>query len=64
MLPQLLVFTRQSFTVDVMMKHKNRTTLSYLLRPTWKPCEFRRAMPMNGLELGGHIVTGHIDAIE
>ncbi len=49
-----------SFTADVMHETLNRSTLGALVPGS--PVNLERAMPADG-RFGGHIVSGHIDAV-
>lgn len=53
-------FGRDSFTVDIMPETFDRTTLSH--RRTGDPVNLERTLRV-GDRLGGHIVSGHVDAV-
>lgn len=53
-------FSLNSFTVDIMPETYDRTTLS--LRKTGDSVNLERALRL-GDRMGGHIVSGHVDAI-
>ena len=56
----VVAFTRKTFTADIMPETFRRTTLS--LRKPGDPVNLERTLRL-GDRFGGHIVSGHVDAV-